>query len=250
MYIQLFIFCDILLFIIYPVLSRYIQLNMHSYSTAYPLISRYLSYIIHWYPDNYPFKSFHVFILSIYLLLFYPVKYPSLYLFFIQTNPAIHALIYPTAYPLISWHLSYLIHWYPATYPFVSCDLSFLIRQYPDFKSIHIPFYSLTSRHWSCWKLDLVFGFSGLQWCPPWSGPSLACPAHQWGKPLCFISQPPSAATTGTQAISGTGYGPLQQWHWFASFAAPAPHTGGVCGILCWHQYTNKKLVLISTIAV
>ncbi len=44
---------------------------------------------------------------------------------------------------------------------------------------------------------------------PAWSRPSLACPAYQWGKPLCFISPPPGAATVGPRASSGAGSRPV-----------------------------------------
>ncbi len=41
-----------------------------------------------------------------------------------------------------------------------------------------------------------------------------------------------------------------QQWHWLPSFAALAQDIGSVGWILCWHQYTNKKLVVISNLLV
>ncbi len=39
--------------------------------------------------------------------------------------------------------------------------------------------YSSISWRWSCWKIDLVFRYSGLPRHPAWSGPSLACPAKK-----------------------------------------------------------------------
>ncbi len=42
----------------------------------------------------------------------------------------------------------------------------------------------------------------------------------------------------------------MQQWPLLSLFAAPAPDIGCVGWILCWHQYTNKKLMLISTIVM
>ncbi len=176
---------------------------MHSYFTAYPLISWYLSYTIHWYKDNYHFISCRVSFLSIYFQPFYPVKYLSLYLFFIQTYPFIHALI-STAYPLTSWHLSYRIHGHPAAYPFISSNLSSLSR-------FHIHSYSLLSID----TQDLVFSYSCLLGRSAWSGPSIACPAHQWGKPVFFFPGAPRCGhrlppgqqrlRLGARRRSGTG---------------------------------------------
>ncbi len=130
-------------------------------------------------------------ILSIYIQLFYPVIYPSLYLFFIETYPAIDILTFIPPYPLISSYLSFHIR---------SCILS-----YPLISRFHIHSYSLLSIDIK----DLVFGFFGLQRRPAGSGPSLACPAHQWDRPQCFVSLTPGAAKAVLLASSGPGSGPV-----------------------------------------
>ncbi len=90
---------------------------------------------------------------------------------------------------------------------------------------------------WRCIQLDLdlllhVLHLNGVSHC-------VLFPRHPQVQPL----QAPWPA-------SAPAPGPSLQWHRLPSFAAQAQAIGCVGWILSWHQYTNKKLMLTSTITV
>ncbi len=172
--------------------SIYIQSFIHwsiLYLSFYPEISSFtcirILLLIHWYPDfilYYPLISSNLSFHILACILLHPAilssEISSFSSLFIQTYPAIHALISycPSiniltlilSYPQISSYLSLHILWFILSFPLIS---RFYIHSYP-FLSIDIqPLILLETRY--------RFRLFLLARRPAWSRSSLACPAHQ-----------------------------------------------------------------------